>query len=126
MTIEAAPQPGNFTAAFSITISGIRTVNVGELSNVVKHAEWLLEGVEAGQSFRLPQRTMMGEPDAQDFIPLASLTPEAITAWIEAAEAERMAGIKSYIQNELNKMIADAAMQSSPLPWAPSPVSGEN
>lgn len=121
MTIEAAPQPSNFTADFAITINGIRTATVGELTNVVKHVEWVLKGTESGQSFELPQKTMMGEPDAQNFIPLASLTPEAVTAWIEAAEAERMPGVKAHIQYVLDKIVAEASMQSAPLPWAPAP-----
>jgi len=121
MTIEAAPQPSNFTATFTTTITGIRTMTVGELTNVVKHVEWVLKGAEAGQSFELPQKTMMGEPGAQDFIPLASLTPEAVMAWIEAADAERMPGIKAHIQYVIDKMVAEAAFASQPLPWAPAP-----
>jgi hypothetical protein len=120
MTVEAAPQPSNFTATFTTTITGIRTTTVGELTNVVKHVEWVLKGTEAGQSFELPQKTMMGEPDSQDFIPLASLTPEAVTAWIEAADAERMPGIKSHIQYVIDKMVVEASMQTAPLPWAPA------
>lgn len=123
MTTEAASQPSNFTAAFTITVTGIRTMAVGELTNVVKHVEWVLKGTEAGQSFELPQKTMMGEPDAQDFIPLASLTPETVTAWIEAADAERMPGIKAHIQYVVDKMVAEAAMEAAPLPWAPAPES---
>jgi hypothetical protein len=121
MTTEAAPQPSNFNATFTITVTGIRTMTVGELTNVVKHVEWVLKGTEAGQSFELPQKTMMGEPDAQDFIPLPSLTPETVTAWIEAADAERMPGIKAHIQYVVDKMVAEAAMEAAPLPWAPAP-----
>lgn len=121
MTIEAAPQPSNFTADFAITVNAIRTVTVGELINVVKHVEWILKGTESGQYFELPQKTLMGEPDAQNFIPLASLTPEAVTAWIEAADAERLPGIKAHIQYVLDKMVVEASMQSAPLPWAPAP-----
>jgi hypothetical protein len=109
------------TATFEIIITGIRTTTVGELTNVVKHVEWTLKGTEEGQSFELPQKTMMGEPDAQDFIPLASLTPEAVTAWIEAADAERMPGIKAHIQYVVDKMVVEASMQTAPLPWAPAP-----
>jgi hypothetical protein len=108
------------TATFEITVIGIRTVTVGELTNVVKHVEWTLKGAENGQSFELPQKTMMGEPDAQDFIPLASLTPETVTAWIEAADAERMPGIKAHIQYVIDKMVAEASMVPTPMPWAPA------
>jgi hypothetical protein len=106
---------------FTITITAIRTTTVGELESVVKHVEWTLKGTENGQSFELPQKTMMGEPDAEDFIPLTSLTPEVVVAWIEAAEVERMPSIKAHIQSVLDKMVQEAALDSAPLPWAPAP-----
>jgi hypothetical protein len=106
---------------FTITITAIRTTTVGELESVVKHVEWTLKGAESGQSFELPQKTMMGEPNSEDFIPLTSLTPEVVVAWIEAAEADRMFSIKAHIQSVLNKMVEEAALDSAPLPWAATP-----
>lgn len=120
-TTPAAPVPSNFTADFTITVTGIRTTTVGELESVVKHVEWILKGTESGQSFELPQKTMMGEPDAEDFIPLTSLTPEVVVAWIEAADADRMPNIKAHIQFVLDKMVQESALDSAPLPWAPAP-----
>lgn len=106
---------------FTITITGIRTTTVAELESVVKHVEWTMKGTDSGQSFELPQKTMMGEPDAEDFTPLTALTPEVVVAWIEAADAERIPGIKSHIQFVLDKMVQEAALDSAPLPWATAP-----
>lgn len=111
-------EPVQYTAAFTITVTAIRTATVGELTNVVKHVEWILRGTEAGQSFELPQKTIMGEPDAQNFIPLVSLTPEVVTAWIEVADAERIPAVKAHIQYVIDKMVAESALESAPLPWA--------
>lgn len=119
MTIEAAPQPSNFTATFEIIINGIRTVKVGDLTNVIKQVDWTLKGTENSQSFELPQKTIMHEPDADNFVPLASVTSDAIIAWIETVDLERLPGIKAHIQYVLDKMIAEASAESTPLPWLP-------
>jgi hypothetical protein len=111
-------------AVFTITVTGIRTANVGELASVVKHVEWTLEGTQDGQTFALPQKTTMGEPDAEDFIPLASLTPEVVVAWIEAAH-ETMPAIKEHIQSVLTKMVFEAALEPASLPWAEPEGSSE-
>jgi hypothetical protein len=113
---EAAVQPSNFTATFEIIVTGIRTATVGELTNVVKHAEWTLKGTDSGQTFELPQKTVMGAVDPQNFTPLASLTSAAVVAWIEAAD-ERILGIKAHIQFVLDKAIAESGTTSEPLPW---------
>lgn len=106
---------------FTITITGIRTTTVAELESVVKHVEWTLKGTDSGQSFELPQKTTMSEPNSEDFIPLTSLTPEVVVAWIEAAEADRMFSIKAHIKSVLDKMVQEAALDSAPLPWATAP-----
>lgn len=105
------------TAEFTITVTGIRTANVGELTSVVKHVEWTIQGTQDGQTFELPQKTVMGEPDAEDFIPLASLTPEVVVAWIEAAH-EHLPAVKDHIQSVLTKMVFEAALEPASLPWA--------
>lgn len=105
------------TATFEIIVTGIRTATVGELANVVKHAEWTMKGTESGQTFELPQKTVMGAVDPQNFTPLVSLTSAAVVAWIEAAD-ERIPGIQAHIQSVLDKMVIESGTTSEPLPWA--------
>ena len=119
--IEAAPQPSNFTAAFTVSVNGIRTGAVGSLTDVIKTVEWTLTGNEAGQSFALPQSTNLSEPDAASFKPLAQVTEADVRAWIEATET-RMPGIKAHIQYVLDREIAKATLENTPLPWAPAPA----
>lgn len=114
------------SATFETIITGIRTTAVGELAGVLKHVEWTLRGTEQGQVFELPQKTLMGEPDAQNFIPLAALTPQVVTAWIEAAH-ENIPAIQAHIQLVLDRMVMESSMEAAALPWVtpetePDPV----
>lgn len=119
MTIEAAPQPDNFTAAFTIKINGLRTATVNGLENTVKQVAWTLVGEEADQKFELPQTTDLPDPTSEGFVPLASLTEAAVAAWIETTET-RLPGIKAHIQFVLDKEVAKAALADTPMPWAPA------
>ena len=118
MATEAAAQPTNFTATFEIKVTGIRTGNVGDLTNVLRQVQWTLKGTEAGQSFELPQTTDLGAPDSENFVPLSEVTEANVVAWIEANET-RLPSIKAHIQFVLNKEVAKAALADSPMPWAP-------
>lgn len=122
MTVEQAPPDySNFTANFEIIITGIRTATVGDLTNVIKQVEWTMKGTENGQTFELPQKTELGDPQAETFIPLESITdPAVIVAWVQETDT-RIAAIKGHIQSVLNKMIKEAESVATPLPWAPPP-----
>lgn len=127
-SIEAAPQPSNFTATFTIQVKGIRTTTVNNLQNVIKQVEWVLVGEESGQRFELPQTTMLLAPVSETFIPLAEVTEANVAEWIEANET-RMPGIKAHIQLVLDKQIAEANLTETPMPWAPiaeEPVSEQH
>ena len=118
MTIEAAPQPDNFTATFTIKVNAIRAATVNGLENTVKQVDWTLVGEEAGQKFELPQTITLADPESANFVPLANLTEAAVIAWIEAAET-RLPGIKAHIQFVLDKEVAKAGLTSTSMPWAP-------
>lgn len=105
---------------FIIVINGIKTATVNGIADAVKQIEWTLKGELEGQTFELPQTTIVPDPTEAGFIPLAALTPEVVTAWIETHE-DRMFSIKAHIQYVLNKQVAAAALTSTPMPWA-SPV----
>jgi hypothetical protein len=118
MTIEAAPQPSNFTATFTIKVNAIRTATVNSLENTVKQVDWTLVGEESGQKFELPQTTELADPASEGFVPLANLTEAAVIAWIEATDT-RIPGIKAHIQFVLDKEVAKSALASTAMPWAP-------
>jgi hypothetical protein len=120
--IPAAAQPSNFTAEFTIKITGLRTQTVDGVPGVVKQVDWTLSGSEADQVFELPQTTTVPDPDTANFIPLEQLTEPEVVAWIESHEI-RMPGIKSHIQLVLDRQVAQAALESTPMPWAPAPQS---
>lgn len=117
MTIEAAPQPSNFTAEFTIKITGLRTQTVGDLANVVKQVDWTMTGTEAGQTFQLSQTTIVPDPEQPGFVPLENLTEAQVIAWIETHET-RIPGIKSHIQLVLDREVAQAELTAAPMPWA--------
>lgn len=103
---------------FTIAINGIKTATVDGITDAVKQIDWTLKGELEGQTFELPQTTIIPDPIEAGFIPLASLTSEVVTAWIEEHE-ERMFSIKAHIQYVLNKEVAAAALTTTPMPWAP-------
>ena len=103
---------------FTIVLNGIKTATVNEIADAVKQIDWTLKGELEGQTFELPQTTIVPDPTETGFIPLASLTSEVVTAWIEEHE-ERMFSIKAHIQYVLNKQVAAAALTTTPMPWAP-------
>ena len=105
-------------ATFTITINGIKTATVNGITDAVKQVDWTLKGELEGQTFELPQSTIIPDPVEAGFIPLASLTPENITAWIEANE-DRMDAIKAHIQYVLDRQVVAATLVAAPLPWVP-------
>lgn len=118
--VEAAPQPSNFTANFTIRVTGLRTATINGIADAVKQVEWVLVGTEASQSFELPQTTQVPDPQSEGFIPLQNLTEAQVVSWIETHET-RLPGIKSHIQLVLDREVAEAALQPTAMPWAPAP-----
>lgn len=118
MTIEAAPQPSNFTATFTIKVNGIRTTTVDGMQNVVKQVDWTMIGEESGQRFELPQTTILVDPVIDSFVPLTQVTEQTVISWIEANET-RIPAIKAHIQIVLDKQVAESTLVSAPMPWAP-------
>lgn len=117
MTIEAAQQPNNFTADFTIKVNGLRTTTVGNNSNVVKEVSWTLIGKEGTCTFELPQTTQLPDP-TEGFIPLTSLTEAEVISWIETNET-RLLNIKAHIQLVLDREVSKNALEVAKMPWAP-------
>ena len=118
MTIEAAAEPTDFTATFTIRVNGIRTTTENNLQNVIKQVDWVLAGEESGQTFQLPQTTVLNNPVSESFIPLAEVTEANVISWVEANEP-RLNAIKAHIQNVLDEQVAKANLVSTTMPWAP-------
>lgn len=103
---------------FTVIINGIKTATVNGIADAVKQVDWTLKGELEGQTFELPQTTIIPDPIEAGFIPLTELTPEKVNTWIEEHE-DRMFYIKAHIQYVLNKQVVAAALVTTPLPWAP-------
>ena len=105
-------------ATFTITIDGIKTATINGIADAVKQIQWTLKGELEGQTFELPQSTIVSDPTEVGFIPFASLTSEIVTTWIEE-HIEKMNAVKAHIQYVLDKQVAQASLQAKALPWAP-------
>ena len=109
------------TSTFTINITGIKTTTTNGIENVVKQVDWTMVGSAEGQQFDLPQTTILGDPDTEDFVTLDALTPEAVINWIESTDT-RLDAIKAHIQFVLDKQVASAALTTTHLPWTPAPM----
>jgi hypothetical protein len=118
-SVLAAAQPENFTADFTIKITGLRTATINGIENAVRQVDWVLSGSESGQVFELPQTTQVPDPQADGFIPLASLTEAEVVMWIETHDT-RLPGFKAHVQYVLDGKVAQAALQPTAMPWAPA------
>lgn len=123
MPVEAAQEPTQFTANFEVIITGIRTTTVDNLQNVVKYVEWTIRGTKDDQIFELQQKTELGDPDPNSFIPLELINdPQTIVSWVEENEP-RLNSIKAHMQFVLDKMTAENRLSRAPLPWLTSNTS---
>jgi len=106
------------STVFTFKINAIRTTTIGNKTNVVKQVEWTLTGTQSGQTFDLPQTTILNDPSGTAFIELANLSEQEIAAWVEATET-RLPSIKAHIQYVLDKEVASKSLTSTQLPWLP-------
>lgn len=107
------------SATFETKINGIRTGNVGELTNVIRAVEFTVKGTEEGQTFELPQMVELSAPEAASFVPLAQVTEADVIGWVES-NFLNMDAVKAHIQYVLSKEIAKASLTVTPMPWAPA------
>jgi len=107
-----------YTATFTYTIDAIRTANVGDMDDVVKYVEFTVKGEQDNQTFELPQKMELSDPQAQSFIPFADLTPEEVVNWIENS-FENLDGVKSHIQLVIDRELQKALFTENRLPWEP-------
>lgn len=106
------------SASFETIITGIRTTTADGFTNVIKRVKWTLRGTRDGQSFELPQTTEMGPVYPEDFIELEDITdPTIVVAWVEAAHPD-LNSVKTHIQIVLDRLVAEAATDPTPMPWA--------
>ena len=104
------------TSTFTINITSIKKTTVNGIENVVKQVDWTMVGSAEGQQFDLPQTTVLGDPDTENFIKLDAVTPEAVIGWIESTDT-RLDAIKAHIQIVLDRQVASAALTTTHLPW---------
>lgn len=103
---------------FTIKITGLRTQTINGIENAVKQVQWTMTGTEDGQTFELPQTTIVPDPQSDGFIPLVNLTEAQVVAWVETHEP-RIPAIQAHIQSVLNRQVASAQLVQAQMPWAP-------
>jgi hypothetical protein len=103
---------------FEIKITGLRTQTINGIENAVKQVEWTMTGTEQGQTFELPQTTIVPDPQSDGFVPLQNLTEAQVVAWIETHDI-RIPAIQAHIQLVLDREVAKAQLQPATMPWAP-------
>ena len=102
---------------FTTKINGVRTADVDGLTKVVKHVEYTIKGEDGGQTFELPNKVELNSADPNSFVEFADLTEATVAGWIESLEST--ASIKAHISFVVARMVAEAALATQPLPWAP-------
>jgi hypothetical protein len=106
--------------SYSYKVDSVRTATVGGLQNVVKQVNYTATGTDSGQSFSLPGKVVLDDPDPQSFISFQNLTEPQVIAWIE--QSPENLGVKNHIQLVVDKMIQEATYQETDMPWAPPPA----
>lgn len=102
---------------YTTKINKVRCADQDGLTDVVKQVDFILRGEDAGCSFELPSSIKTGEIDPQDFVQFADLTEAHVLAWVEADPT--FDSVKSHIAMVVQKMVAEAALEDKPMPWAP-------
>jgi hypothetical protein len=106
------------SAIFEIKINAIRTSELGGMVDVIRQVDFTVTGAQDGQSFALHQTAQFDDPLAEGgFIPLVSLTEANVVGFIESGFSN-LDSVKAHIQFVLDKEIAKASLQSTPLPWS--------
>ena len=106
-------------ATFTTRVTSIRTGVVGDLTDVIKRVDFNVIGTQGGQTFELPQSIEIADPDPAVFIQLASVTEADVIRWI-GENFTNTEGVQLHIQRVLDDMMAKAAFESKPMPWAPA------
>ena len=106
------------TATFTYRVDSIRTADIGDMNDVVKYVEFTVKGTQDGQSFDLPQKIELSDPEAQSFIPFSDLSETEVVSWIENS-FENLEAVKSHIQSVINLQLQKASFTANVLPWAP-------
>jgi len=104
--------------SYSVKINGVRVVNSGSLSDVVRDVDYTLTGADGDASFSLPNTIRLAEPDSGAFVPFDSLTESQVVEWVEAND---LSSQKAHIAYVVAKEVEKLALESKPLPWAPAP-----
>jgi len=104
---------------YSIKIDGVKTATVGSLTNVVKQVNYTVTGTRSGQSFSLPTKVVLADPEPQNFVSFQNLTESQVVAWVE--NLPETTSVKAHIQLVVNRMVQEASYQESNVPWAPTP-----
>jgi hypothetical protein len=105
---------------YDIKVDSVRTATVGNLTNVIKQVNYTVTGTDSGQSFSLPTKVVLDDPQPESFISFENLTEAQVIEWV--ADRPETTSVKNHIQLVVDKMVQEAVYQESNLPWAPPPA----
>lgn len=106
------------SATFNITITDIKTMPVGNLTDVVKQVTWTIIASKGGKTSELLAfNTLLQDPQPEQFTPFSQLTEPQVLQFIGDNDV-RLVGIKNYLTERLDAEIARDTLTSAPIPWA--------
>jgi hypothetical protein len=105
---------------YTTKVNGLRVVNDGGLTDVVKEVDVTIIGSDSGIEFPLAVTIKLPAPDSSAFTAFADVTEAQVTGWVEAQE-DRLQPIKDHIAIVLPQLVAKAVLSEKPLPWAETP-----
>lgn len=103
-------------------VTGLKTTNVGNTSNVVVQTYWKKTGTDEngneGVFSGATPFSVDSMPDGQTFVPFSELTEEMVLNWIKAVVVGSYA---DHVDGEIAKQIADKVnpVTDATMPWVP-------
>ena len=103
-------------------VTGLKTTNVGNTSNVVVQTYWKKTGTDENENEGVfsgaTPFSVDSMPDGQTFVPFSELTEEMVLNWIKAVVVGSYA---DHVDGEIAKQIADKVnpVTEATMPWAP-------
>jgi len=108
---------------YSVKINGIRVINSGSLTDVVRDVDYTLTGTDGSASFSLPNSIRLANPNENEFVQFNTLTENKVVEWVEAID---LSSQKSHIAYVVAKELEKLEANSKPLPWVPALANTEN
>lgn len=114
----STPVEPTYTAEFTYSVEGVRTVTIGDKTNVVTSVTIQITGTDGKTSFSLPHSVELDAP-GDSFIAFENLSEADVTSWA-LQKIENLIAIKSHIQLVINREKIKSASEVARMPWLPA------